>query len=688
MNVSRTRWLALKFGLLIAAICCGLLSLRFPAFFSDGAPEIAKWIAILASAPAALALPLMLVTKRWAAPIGVALGSTPLVVGLVALDLPSLSIVTLVATTLLTAALLFFVVSRSWADRRGVTIACLAAIVGALGLGAAGRNPAAALPSDHPRLFVFGLDAGTWTILDELIAHDQLPNLRRIRDEGTSGILKSEVESASPRVWTTIATGKHPEKHGVLDFFCKQNEDLKTRRLWEILAAQGWSVGLFQWLVTWPPDPFDPFVVPAWMARGPETRPTELAFIKELELAFQNGEFDDWLAQHDYTTAMTRLRNWGVGYLRHGLRLKTVLAAIGQATIAATSPDWEARYAAKRTLQLAINGDVYLALYREHLPDFSCFICYGTDNLAHKFWQYHYPDDFHMPHERAAPYSDVLTSYYRAADALLGEILPLLSPQTTIAVLSDHGFTSIGEGGESHQRMLRPKMSHLASLVGLSEQQVKTSSIATRGFFRPVAGEGGAAGAAAVGDRIVAFLEACRTGADDARLFLPSVRESGEIEVAVNLDLELEEATPIVTPAGRMRMADLIDIEERTGNHSVDGIVLLRGPAIRRGARIEGATLADITPTLLYLNELAVGADMDGHVLLDAVLPSVRAEREVERIASWDDLVSVQRSTTVEGDERSLRKYLEEQGYVAGSDESEAAKKRATEEATRQRKKE
>ena len=53
--------------------------------------------------------------------------------------------------------------------------------------------------------------------------------------------------------------------------------------------------------------------------------------------------------------------------------------------------------------QLRLNGDVYLELYRTTAPDFSSFICYGTDNLAHKFWQYHFPDDFGIPHEQAAP---------------------------------------------------------------------------------------------------------------------------------------------------------------------------------------------------------------------------------------------------------------------------------------------
>jgi len=654
----------------MGAVAGAALHGAHPTLFS-GAGELfgVALLAGLATGALALVLGIALPEKAAAAigvaPLGAALAGGAALLKVAQVTLPPLALAALVGA--LAAAAIAAGLARTKA--RGL-YGCLVLFVAALALVQVRRPPPAAPQDDRPKVVVFGLDAGTWTILDELMAADQLPGLRQLRDQGTSGVLRSEVESSSPRVWTSIATGKTPAKHGVVDFFCTQNESLKTRRIWEILHLQEhWSVGLFQWLVTWPPDPFDPFVVPAWMARGPETHPAELSFIKELELAFQTGEFDQWRKDGDWSRLVTKLRDWGMGYVAHGLRWPTALAAARQAVTAMTDPSWERQYAAKRTLQLLLNGDVYLELYRRHRPDFSCFICYGTDNLAHKFWQYHYPDDFAIPHAEAAPFATLLTDYYRACDALLVELLPLLSGNTTVAVLSDHGFTSIGEGGESHQRELRPKMSRIASELALGEKEVLWSAVATRGYFRPVAE---APGAMEATRRIVDFLTRCEV-VGGPKVFLVKLLESGQVEVAVNSDTRLERDSPVATPLGPRLFGDLVDVEDRTGNHSIDGIVLLRGPAIRRGARLESARLVDVAPTLLHLHGLAVGADMDGRVLEEALTDDFRAAHEIERIASWDELVDVTRQQVGPGDERAWRKYASELGYVDGGEAGSAA---------------
>jgi arylsulfatase A-like enzyme len=352
------------------------------------------------------------------------------------------------------------------------------------------------------------------------------------------------------------------------------------------------------------------------------------------------------------------------------LRFKTVMKALEHVKVAVQHPRWEQQYAAKRTLQLLLNGDVYLELYRRHQPDFSCFICYGTDNLAHKFWQFHFPDDFGMDHATAAPLKDLLTDYYRECDALLGEILPLLGPQTTVAVVSDHGFTSIGVGGESHQRELRPKMSRIAAELSLTEKEVYWSSVATRGYFRPVPG---AAGAAQACERIVDWLMRCEA-VGGPRPFIATLRDDGQVEVAVNTDAALERGTPLLTPTGRLRFDELVDVEDRTGNHSIDGIMLWRGPAIRRGARIAPAHLVDVTPTLLHLHGLPIGADMKGRPIEEALTEEFRAEHEVERIESWDDQVAVTREDVGAGDDSAMKGYMNATGYIDSGDEERSSR--------------
>ena len=66
--------------------------------------------------------------------------------------------------------------------------------------------------------------------------------------------------------------------------------------------------------------------------------------------------------------------------------------------------------------------------------------------------------------------------------------------------------------------------------------------------------------------------------------------------------------------------------------HRPFGIICIKGPHVQQDERIYGATLLDVTPTILTLFGLPVGADMDGRVLVQAF----EEAPEVARIPSWE----------------------------------------------------
>jgi predicted AlkP superfamily phosphohydrolase/phosphomutase/tetratricopeptide (TPR) repeat protein len=68
--------------------------------------------------------------------------------------------------------------------------------------------------------------------------------------------------------------------------------------------------------------------------------------------------------------------------------------------------------------------------------------------------------------------------------------------------------------------------------------------------------------------------------------------------------------------------------------HSPYGIFCLKGPGVKRGEQIYGASLLDITPTLLHLYGLPVGQDMDGKVLVNCF----EENQSVDFIPSWDEV--------------------------------------------------
>jgi tetratricopeptide (TPR) repeat protein len=67
--------------------------------------------------------------------------------------------------------------------------------------------------------------------------------------------------------------------------------------------------------------------------------------------------------------------------------------------------------------------------------------------------------------------------------------------------------------------------------------------------------------------------------------------------------------------------------------HRQFGIVCMKGEHIKQDERIYGASLLDVTPTILTMFGLPVGEDMDGRVLVQAF----ETPPEISRIPSWEN---------------------------------------------------
>jgi predicted AlkP superfamily phosphohydrolase/phosphomutase len=61
-----------------------------------------------------------------------------------------------------------------------------------------------------PKLTVIGLDAATFAVIDPLLEAGELPNLRRIFDRGSRGILRSTTPPLTSQAWATAFTGVTP----------------------------------------------------------------------------------------------------------------------------------------------------------------------------------------------------------------------------------------------------------------------------------------------------------------------------------------------------------------------------------------------------------------------------------------------------------------------------------------------
>src|SRR5262245_16159419 len=115
------------------------------------------------------------------------------------------------------------------------------------------------------RLLLVGWDAADWKVINPLLARGEMPNLAALMRGGVHGNLATIFPPLSPMVWTSIATGKRPYKHGIHGF-TEPTEDgqsvrpvsnlgRKTKAFWNILNQHGKRSIVVGW---WPSHPAEP----------------------------------------------------------------------------------------------------------------------------------------------------------------------------------------------------------------------------------------------------------------------------------------------------------------------------------------------------------------------------------------------------------------------------------------------
>ncbi len=136
-----------------------------------------------------------------------------------------------------------------------------------------GCTPSEEDAEPRSRLVLIGVDSGSWTLFDPWIEAGEMPHLQALRDRGYAADLETVAPLISPPNWTSIATGKKPEAHGVPSFFGDRRH-VRVPTVWERLTAAGLRVGVYDYLVTWPPRSLPGgVVVPSWLRRDDRLHP-------------------------------------------------------------------------------------------------------------------------------------------------------------------------------------------------------------------------------------------------------------------------------------------------------------------------------------------------------------------------------------------------------------------------------
>ena len=119
------------------------------------------------------------------------------------------------------------------------------------------------------------------------------------------------------------------------------------------------------------------------------------------------------------------------------------------------------------------------------------------------------------------------------------------------------------------------------------------------------------------------------------------------------------------------RTRDLRRVSERF--HRLEGILYLYGHQVKRHARIDRASILDVTPTILALLGLPAAADMPGRVLDEAFSVDLGGER----IATWEGTVEEEAPAATEAGADRVRsaqlEHLKSLGYLGEASAADVA---------------
>lgn len=286
---------------------------------------------------------------------------------------------------------------------------------------------------DRP-IVVIGIDSADWTWIDERIAEGGMPNLRALLERGVRADLESlQPPQKSPTIWTTIATGKRPAKHGIADFIT-HDRNLTGSALrqvatyWEILGAVGRSQSVVGWWVTHPATALNGSIVSDYLQYGAGR-----------EAKIEGAVYPDGIwdlvgplridPQELPREELARFANLAVAD-REGEAATKMLAEVSWMYAADESYRRIARALYEDAAATGEPIDVFTVYFR------------GLDMISHRFWQTFKPGQGGVSAKewQLEMLGGLIPAYLEYVDELIGEIVAYANPDSRILICSDHGF--------------------------------------------------------------------------------------------------------------------------------------------------------------------------------------------------------------------------------------------------------
>jgi type I phosphodiesterase/nucleotide pyrophosphatase len=323
----------------------------------------------------------------------------------------------------------------------------LGALLGAL--AACEREPSAEELTERRSvtaapILVIGIDGAEWDLILPLITAHELPRFEALMRRGTFGLLETMEPTLSPVIWTSMATSKLRDEHGIRHFVHAGDDgkpvlytsaDRRTKAVWNILTEHDKRVCTVGWWMTFPAEEVSGVQVAQTNTTPGEGAQEDARMKKGGLLPGVEGQVHPPQRQAEMLAVLAEIE----GSLPEATRgifgpFERPLSELGQRF-------WEdSLWAFRADLTYARIGEKLLK------EPFDLMLIYfgGVDVVSHRFWRAMRPELYANPPSEAdvANFGRVIESYYRSMDSVLGRLLDAAPPQTTVFVVSDHGFSS------------------------------------------------------------------------------------------------------------------------------------------------------------------------------------------------------------------------------------------------------
>ncbi len=548
------------------------------------------------------------------------------------------------------------------------------------------------------RVLVIGLDGATWDVLNPLLRDGKLPHLKKLLDRSAQGVLMSSIPPVTAAAWTCFSTGKNPGKHGLVDFIyfpehgyrvtIANSTTREAATLWNLLSDRNLRVGVVNVPMTYPPEQVNGVMVTDLMTPNTSVQYTYPPELKQ-ELLDRVGPF-------------------------------VITPGEGE------NPSAPLTYLDKVRADVKSSADYALYLLKKEPYSFFMYVFGIVDILQHQFWDQLQADPRALNETDRAIRERVIAVFQEVDDGV-GAMIQAADDETTILIMSDHGFGPMKGFMHVNNFLLERgylvlKSGGLSALkralfrAGVTPQNVHLTLKALKLDLRRKVNRGRAYGmlrrfflsfddvdwtrtrAFALGhigqiyinlkgrqpSGIVAPGAEYETLRDQIRADLLQLKHpaTGEQLIARVLNREeiyhgaLLDNTPdlLLLPAdfkyvafGESEFASNKIIGPtlgHTGHHRLEGIGAVIGPQVQVGAQIQNASLVDLAPTILYALGLPIPPDMDGRVLTEAFTPEF-----VKQTALQYDTAEAVRTdfggTYSDAEEEQVIQRLADLGYVS-----------------------